>query len=285
MLDVIKRLALGASRSFGYEILPLRDMAGRDLAIHLHQLFSALGIDCVLDVGANIGQYHDFLRRHVLFNGLIVSFEPVARNVRILLEKATKNPSWKIKGYALGEKRGRATINVAHETQFSSLLQPSDAPPVDSYAELMDAARTEQINVWALDDIFQSLQTRLGFKRPYLKIDTEGYDLKVVGGAARSLRDVPALQTEAAVIPIYRDMPNYLDTIACLNRTGFSVTGFYPIARDARFRLVEFDCVMINDGWNGSAAALRHIAHRERKTEAHAQNFALRPNAVAPRPD
>ena len=67
MLKIVKDSVLRVSRSFGYDIVPLREMKERDFALHLRELLARLDIDCVLDVGANAGQYHDFLRDKVLY--------------------------------------------------------------------------------------------------------------------------------------------------------------------------------------------------------------------------
>ena len=97
-----------------------------------------------------------------------------------------------------------------------------------------------------LDAVLPALKERLGFNRPYLKLDTQGFDLKVLQGARNSLGTMRALQTEASVIGIYKKMPGYPDIIRYLDDRGFDITGFYPVSRDSSLRLVEFDCVMIN---------------------------------------
>src|SRR6476660_4187567 len=112
MLKIVKDSVLRVSRSFGYDIVPLRDMKERDFALHLRELLARLHIDCVLDVGANAGQYHDFLRHRVLFQGTIISFEPVARHVDLLRERAKEDPAWHVEGYALGARNEQMEINV-----------------------------------------------------------------------------------------------------------------------------------------------------------------------------
>ena len=92
MLKIVKDSVLRVSRSLGYEIVPLREMKERDFALHLRELLARLQIDCVLDVGANVGQYHDFLRDKVLYDGPIVSFEPVSRHVELLRLVCRKTP-------------------------------------------------------------------------------------------------------------------------------------------------------------------------------------------------
>lgn len=245
MLKIVKDSVLKVSRSFGYDIVPLREMKERDFALHLGALLERLKIDCVLDVGANVGQYHDFLRDKVLYDGPIVSFEPVGRHVALLRQRAEADSGWHIEGYALGAKDGTLPINVMVSDQFSSFLQP-DNSRVRDYDGLNVPLHVEDVAVRTLDAVLPALRERLGFERPYLKLDTQGFDIEVLQGARGSLPSVRALQTEASVIGIYKGMPGYVDTIRYLNERGFDITGLYPVSRDSALRLVEFDCVMIN---------------------------------------
>src|SRR5438128_6981528 len=112
MLKIVKESVLRVSRALGYDIVPLREMKERDFALHLRELLARLEIDCVLDVGANVGQYHDFLRDKVLYEGLIVSFEPIGRHVELLKSRARAERDWHIEGYALGPREGTLPINV-----------------------------------------------------------------------------------------------------------------------------------------------------------------------------
>jgi FkbM family methyltransferase len=245
MLKIVKDSVLKVSRAFGYDIVPLREMRERDFALHLRELLSKLRVDCVLDVGANVGQYHDFLRHRVLYDGPIVSFEPVSRHVELLRERSRDDRNWHIEGYALGSQDGAMPINVMASDQFSSFLEPDNAK-VHDYAKLNVPCSTETVTVRTLDVVLPVLQERLGFDRPYLKLDTQGFDIEVLRGGGDSLSAVRALQTEASVIGIYKGMPGYMDTIRYLDGCGFDITGLYAVSRDSSLRLVEFDCVMIN---------------------------------------
>ena len=245
MLKIVKDSVLRVSRSLGYDIVPLREMRERDFALHLGELLTQLEIDCVLDVGANVGQYHDFLRNKVLFEGPIVSFEPVNRHVALLKQRASDDPHWHIEPYALGATDGSLDINVMVSDQFSSFLEP-DNSRVQEFDGLNVPSRTETVAVKTIDTVLPELRARLGFERPYLKLDTQGFDIEVLEGSRRSLSAIPALQSEASVIGIYKGMPGYVETIRYLGDKGFDITGLYPVSRDRSLRLIEFDCVMIN---------------------------------------
>ena len=245
MHKLVKNLVRRLSRSVGYDIVPLRDMSQCELAAHLGQLFAEFEIDCVLDVGANVGQYRDFLRDRVFYDGLIVSFEPVSRNLDVLRRRAAGDPRWVVEAYALAAEAGTRTINVTAQTEFSSFLAPdyTKLPRVESFNTV---AATEAVTVRTLDEVLPPLEERLRFRRPYLKLDTQGYDLEVLRGGLQSLPRICALQTEASVIGIYEGMPGYLDAIRFLGEHAFDVTGFFPVQRDRRLRLIECDCVGVN---------------------------------------
>jgi hypothetical protein len=80
----------------GYHVLSEWRLREWDFARHVRELFARQQIDLVLDVGANVGQYRDFLREQVEYDGWIVSFEPLEDNVAVLSSRATADPKWVI---------------------------------------------------------------------------------------------------------------------------------------------------------------------------------------------
>ena len=68
------KLAQRAARRLGVSVM--RDSESNYLTPHLRRLFTVLSIDCVLDVGANTGQFVDRLRHDLGYRGHIASFEP-----------------------------------------------------------------------------------------------------------------------------------------------------------------------------------------------------------------
>ena len=81
----------------------------------------------------------------------------------------------------------------------------------------------------------------------YLKMDTQGFDLDVLQGAAASLCDIEALQSEASVRRIYTDAPHFADTIKTIEGMDFSLSGIFP-NNDGHFPvLVEFDCIFVSN--------------------------------------
>jgi FkbM family methyltransferase len=229
----------------GYTILPNWRLEHFPLASHLRRIFESFDIDCVLDVGANKGQYHDFLRDQVEYKGTIVSFEPIPDHVEILRRKAKIDHSWFIEDCALGSTRGQATFNIMESTQFSSFLEP-DHSSTGTFEGRNEIAKKIPVDVKTIDELLPGLKDRLGFARPYLKLDTQGFDLEVIRGGHEQLKNILALQTEISVKAIYRNMPNYVQTIALMESVGFGISGIYPNNPDHFPEAFEFDCIMTN---------------------------------------
>jgi FkbM family methyltransferase len=246
LLDAIERLGLTVLPNWRVERYPM--------ARCLRALFAQLRVDCVLDVGANVGQYRNFLRYEVGYTGRIVSFEPVPRNLLVLRERAANDDAWTIEPFALGATVGEASFNVTATTLFSSFLRPNEAS-VDLFQGENAVTERITVDVRRLDDVLPALERRFGITRPYLKLDTQGFDLEVVKGGAESMRRICGLQTEASVKPIYCDMPNYVTTIGQLEALGFELTGMFPLNSGTFPRLVEFDCVMVATAFLDGQAA------------------------------
>ncbi len=213
---------------------------GERLEKHLQRLFALLAINCVVDVGANRGQYGRFLRQ-LGFNGRIISFEPVPGDYAVLRETAVSDPNWQTHPLALGEQTTTQQMNVTSDSLFNSFLQPNEF----IMGQGLRVDQTAKVPVRRLDELLPSLVADMAEPHIYLKVDTQGYDLHVFAGAAGILPQVLALQTEVSARPVYEDMPDYLESIRHLNGLGYEITGLFPIARDNALRVIEFDCVMV----------------------------------------
>lgn len=247
-MNVLKRGVRELVRRLGYEVVPTTSLEHHALARHLDTLFRDLRIDCVLDVGANRGQYRDFLRERVGFDGWIVSFEPVPQTVALLRARAATDPRWLIQGYALGSEDGRQPINVMKPDFLSSFRTP-DYAKVRLYTERDVFDHVESVEVRALDSVIGDLRSgHSTMNNPYLKLDTQGFDLEVIRGASATLPEIRALQTELSVRPLYEQAPSYREMLDALTERGFDITAMFPVGRDERLRVIEFDCVMVNAG-------------------------------------
>jgi FkbM family methyltransferase len=270
VLRRLSRAIQAASFRAGYPMIPRWRLAKLQEAQHLQQLFAMLGVDCVLDVGANIGQYREYLRLHVGYTGRIVSFEPVAELFAILERERRGDPLWDLHRLALGEASGSAEIQVFAERTLSSFLPRNEAAlremGYDKYLRETELDRTEAVPVRRLDEIFETV-VPADASAVFLKCDTQGTDLAVVRGARGCLARIAGMQVELPVREVYKGAPSFLDALPELTGLGYAVTGFVPVQRDSTLRVVNVDCVLVSEA----------IVTRLRAARRHAPGHDGRP--------
>jgi FkbM family methyltransferase len=211
---------------------------------HLERLLAALEIDCVFDVGANTGQYASMLRDYCGYKGLIISFEPTPNLAECLQTAAKTNPLWHIEPVALGRAKGELTFRTWKQSQSNSFL-PLAPGAADA---ISNADATElKVEVQTLDDIFPALRRRHDFKRPFLKMDTQGYDLEVFSGGLSIMDQMVGLQSELSIQPYYDGAPDWLHALATYRDAGFILSTMID-NNDHQFPVLhEMDCIMVRE--------------------------------------
>ena len=244
----IKRFLDAGLQRRGYHLLPRWRLSKYEQSSHIAELLRLLAVDCVLDVGANIGQYHEFLRLHVGYTGELVSLEPIDEMYRGLVEASRSDPAWHVHRLALGDSDMTMTINVTHERTLSSLLPRNEAAlrtmGYQKYLRETRLAATEEVSVRRLDRVLGDIVPRPD-ARIFLKSDTQGYDMNVIRGATGCLDALLAIQVELSVRHVYTGSTPYLAALAELEALGFELTGVFPVQRDSSLRVVNLDCVMV----------------------------------------
>ena len=210
--------------------------------VHLKNILTKYSIDCVLDVGANAGQYGASLRS-LGYRGWIVSFEPVFSVFEKLIETSKSDGKWICYNLALGEKTEKKIINVYSSTVFSSFLDASDYSK--KIWKSLENVTPEEVTVVKLDELFGEILDRTRCRRFFLKLDTQGYDLNVFRGGFNSLGSIEAVQTELSLIHVYNEMLSPYVVLDEFHKQDFYISGMYPINRDESMAVIEYDCVMV----------------------------------------
>jgi FkbM family methyltransferase len=185
---------------------------------HLAALLKMYDADCVFDVGAHVGEFGTSLR-DVGYSGPIVSFEPVNDYFNQLEEVAARDPKWSVHRAALGRDPGYRMMNVVVGTGSSFL--PPNQYAMRCWPEWYDA-QIEEVLVWRLSDIIDAVAPEARASRPFLKLDTQGYDIEVFRGVGERIRDFVGLQCELSLIPLYDGMPTIEVSIHRVPRFGVS---------------------------------------------------------------
>lgn len=187
------------------------------LAAQRAAILSERAVGCVVDVGANTGQYATDIRSHG-YEGPIVSFEANPLVTPLLQRKAALDPRWVTHGCALGAQAGRMPLNITVDSLSSSLLQPSD----DRYAFMAPARSQPTVAVRTLDSFDLDAHGPL-----HIKLDVQGFELEVLRGAAATVGRAVSVECELSLTPLYRGQALIEDVTGLLRKAGFAPIGFH----------------------------------------------------------
>lgn len=216
MIDIpVRRLV----RRFGFDVERRRTV--------LADLLERRGVDVVLDVGANEGQFGRRLRAWG-YRGRIVSFEPLSAAFEVLAAHAERDGNWEVHNVALGAVESAGVLNVAADTVFSSLRRV--APELE--AAFPDAAPecTEAVTVRRLDTLLTELDP-VG-RRPFLKVDVQGFEMEVLQGAAPVLDRMVGVQVEVTLNRLYVGESTMAELTGALERHRLILSLVEPVAYD-----------------------------------------------------
>jgi FkbM family methyltransferase len=207
----LQRLA----RRLGYDLTPRRK--AKPPNAQLAALLERFAITCVLDVGANCGQYGALLRDWG-YRGRIVSFEPLALAHAALERRASADLAWKVAPrMALGAADGEVAIEVSAEPDMSSILPQSALLKAISPSSAV--LRKEATPLRRLDGVVGAYLSPAD--RVFLKIDTQGYEAQVLAGAGALLERLLGIQLEMSLVPIYEGERDFRTTFDQLTAAGF----------------------------------------------------------------
>lgn len=210
----------------------------------LSQFLAAFRIDCVFDVGANVGQYASRLRQ-IGFRGLIISFEPNPNAFRLLENAARKDKRWIVKQVALDSEPRDVTFNVMRADQFSSLHRPDNSATL-LFRDMNVIEAEIPMRTATLNTLFPELKAQFNFSRPFLKMDTQGHDPQVVAGAKDHLSSFVGLQSELGLTPLYEDVLGFSEALTLYRSKGFRLSALVPNNKGHFPDLNEVDCIMYN---------------------------------------
>jgi FkbM family methyltransferase len=190
----------------------------------LHRLLAHCNVDLVLDVGANSGHYATELRAHG-YAGRIVSFEPLESAHAQLTAAAGGDSRWGVAPrMALGDAEGKIDIHVAGNSLSSSILDM--LPEHERAAPGSAFVGSESVTLRRLDGVAPDYLSDA--KSVLLKIDTQGYEDRVLKGAAGVLDRVTAIQAELSLVPLYAGQPLFDEMREKIEALGFVLFAVFP---------------------------------------------------------
>lgn len=193
----------------------------------------------VVDVGANTGQYVTKLHE-AGYRGPVLSVEPSRAAFAQLQSVASRHPDWQIVHAAIAAEPGTVTLNIAGNSQSSSVLPMLElheqAGPTSAYVA------TEQVDAVTLDALFA--EHHLDPAHCFVKIDVQGFESAVLDGAAESLPTLGGVELELSLAPLYEGQALMPELVERMAAHGLQLWSLRPTWSDSRNgRLLQVDGV------------------------------------------
>lgn len=194
------------------------------------------------DVGANTGQYAKFIRS-AGFNGKIFSFEPQSKAFEQLSKNAKGDSQWEVYNIGLGDSDGKAIINISKNSVSSSIL--------DIHNSLVETApeteyiSKEEIKISRLDTFLKEI----GFtNRFFLKLDAQGFESKILEGAAGCFNSIYALQLELSYVSLYKGEKLFDEMKEFIESSGFYLSSLESGFTDPQNgRLLQIEAIFLRE--------------------------------------
>ena len=215
-----------------------RDAYMDDLAkaSHLRALFRALSIDTVIDIGANRGQFIQFLRRDIGFEGQILAYEPNPDCQPALDSLKARDEHLSAHAVAIADHEGSVELRIAESDDLTSILP--FAPALEEAFEGGKLSRILKVPCTTIQTILNEIGEN---RRIFLKSDTQGYDLTLLsvrGGV--DLSRISLLQVETQLTELYLGSQTALSILDFLHKNEFQITGVYRTST-AGYPCIAFD--------------------------------------------
>ena len=169
----------------------------------------------VLDVGANVGQF-SVAASHLLPEALIYPVEPDPATAARLRKNLTSRIAANVIVSAVGERIGTVDFQVNADSQVSSIL-PLGNGRKEAFPE-SNVQRTMVVPLTTLDELFGG---KLLPSPILLKIDVQGYEDRVIAGAADLLQHIRWVVLEMSFARLYDGEKDFPWMLELMNRHGF----------------------------------------------------------------
>ena len=212
---IVKQVADQILEPFGAELVRKRPPAPCDSIEWLRKY----PIRTFVDVGAHVGEYVE-LAAHLYPQASIWAIEPLGECVATLRGLQQKYPRLQVVAGAAGETEETATLHRGDSTPTSSLL---DVSP-DGMKWFPEATQRagDEVQVKPLDSIvpLESAEREI-----FVKIDTQGFEDRVIRGGRRLLGAARIVQIEVSFRAIYSGQVLFPEIYDALRGLGLEFRG------------------------------------------------------------
>jgi len=235
---MIKKIIVNLIHILGYDIykIPKVDFAGID----------KMRIKTIIDIGANRGQFAK--RVFVTFpEAKIFCFEPVKLAFDDLEKWAKASGHGRVFAFnvALGDREEEREMFLhSDHTDSSSMLQTTKN--FENDFNLAQNQEKIKVSQFTLDAVLEKLVKKELEKEILVKMDVQGYEDLVIGGAKKTLSQVKACVIEIVNDELYKGQPDFQKIFALMDTLGFNYYGNLEQVIDHKDgHIIYFDAIFI----------------------------------------
>jgi len=205
----------------------------------LNQIINSIrenGINLVIDVGANVGQFGTDLR-NTGYKGKLISFEPASEPFLQLLKRSQKDALWSVFNLGVGNRIEEIDLHLASNSGLSSsILKPGLH---SNFFPGIRFDRTEKIQITTLSNFIKD--QKLQECRILLKVDAQGYEGLILEGALEIFDSVISTYLELSLVELYCGEVGALAILNTLSNLGHDISDIRRGIESKSRKLLQID--------------------------------------------
>lgn len=192
------------------------------------------GSGIIIDIGCHERGFIDVFLK-IFENCTVIGYEPNVQKFDLAKEYFSGFEKVIIKNLALGDTESTMMLNITKHDYSSSLLEVNELK--DDGKELFKVVSKQECKVVTLDSQTSDIDAIM-----LIKIDTQGFELKILQGALKTLEKTQFILIEMMNHNTYANSAQYYEIDRFLRNAGFSLVQLYSPLSDA----TEFDALYQN---------------------------------------
>jgi FkbM family methyltransferase len=208
---------------------------GAAAGVEHEAMLRILGPDTVVDIGANRGQFALAVRRCAP-GARIIAFEPLDGPAKVFRRVFADDSRVILHPVAVAPDCGHKEMHVSERDDSSSLL-----PITELQNQLFPGTAEATTHLITTAPLHQHVAAADLCGTALLKIDVQGFEMKVLEGCESLLPQFSNIYAECSFVELYAGQKFAADIIAFLATHKFALAGVFNVAYDSHGAAIQAD--------------------------------------------